>query len=66
MTDCKNCMYGKMTYFHDRDRQTGEMKSTPYKVICKKPSYGKRRYDVKIKADCREYEKRQRPASTEE
>ena len=66
MADCKNCVYGKMTYILGKDRQTGEQKYVLYKIICGKPSYGKRKFDVKIKTNCREYEKRQRPAEQEE
>ena len=61
MVDCKNCTYGKMTYLLGKDRQTGEQTLIPYKVICRKPSYGKRKFDVKMKTNCPEYEKRQRP-----
>ena len=59
MTDCKICKHGKMTYILGKDRQTGEQRYVLYKVICGKPSYGKRNYDVKIKTHCPEYEKRQ-------
>jgi len=65
MIDCKNCAFGKMTYTLGKDRKTGEQTLIPHKVICCKPSYGKRKYDVKIKTNCREYEKRQRPTSPE-
>ena len=60
MTDCKNCVHGRMTYILGKDRQTGEQRYVLYKVICCKPSYGKRKFDVRIKTNCPEYEKRQR------
>ena len=54
-----------MTYILGKDRRTGEQNLIPHKVICHKPSYGKRKFEVKIKTNCPEYEKRQRLANPE-
>ena len=60
MIKCFNCEYGKTTYAYEKDRATGKKELTPYKVVCGKPSYGRRKYDVKWKSDCSSFVKRER------
>ena len=59
MKNCINCRYGKKTFTQERDRTTGRLELLPYKFICGKPGYGKRKFDVKIKTDCSSFKNRE-------
>ena len=62
MTACVTCKYGsEVRYSKEKDRTTGILTDIPKTVKCGKPGY-KRAYRVNVRAECPQYEKRERNA----